>query len=86
MPSSPSLAGRALVAVALMIGFYLLAIGLAAGLLYIPYLEVKYARRLDARVALFCVVGAGAILWSLIPRPDRFVAPEIGRASCRERV
>jgi len=75
MPSSPSLMGRALVAVALMIGFYLLAIGLAAGLLYIPYAEVKYARRLDARIALFCAIGAGAILWSLIPRRDKFVAP-----------
>lgn len=75
MPSSPSLAGRALIAVGLMIGFYVLALALAGGLLFIPYAEVVYAGRLHVKIALFCVVGAGVILWSIVPRPDKFVPP-----------
>jgi heat shock protein HtpX len=72
---SPSLAGRALLALALMIGFYVLAVAIALGLLYVPDAEVVYVNRLDLKIALFCVVGAGVILWSIIPRPDRFSAP-----------
>lgn len=73
--AAPSLAGRAALAVLLFVGFYVLALGIAGGLLYIPYAEWVYAHRFTARLALFCVLGAGIILWSLVPRPDRFVAP-----------
>jgi Zn-dependent protease with chaperone function len=52
-----------------------LALGLAAGLLYIPYAEVMYTERITARLDLFCIVGAGIILWNIFPRPDRFTAP-----------
>ena len=72
---SPSLAARALLALGLMIGFYVLAVAIALGLLYLPYAEVVYAHRFHFKLALFCVVGAGIILWSIIPRPDRFAAP-----------
>ncbi len=75
MASSPSLALRAAVAVALMIGFYALAITVAGLLLYLPYLELTYARRIHLKLVVFCVVGAGLILWSILPRRDRFVAP-----------
>jgi Zn-dependent protease with chaperone function len=75
MNRQPSLAGRALLAIGLMIGFYLLAVGIAGGLLAIPYLEMVSVHRLHIKLALFCVVGAGVILWSILPRPDRFPPP-----------
>ena len=75
MQSSQSLAGRALLAVGLMIGFYLMAIAIAAALLYVPYATWVLADRIDGRVTLFCLGGAGLILWSIVPRPDRFEAP-----------
>jgi Zn-dependent protease with chaperone function len=31
--------------------------------------------RVDGRIALFCVIGAGTILWALVPRIDTFEAP-----------
>jgi heat shock protein HtpX len=61
--------------VALMIGFYVLAVATATGLLWIPYAEWTYLHRIDLRLALFCVVGAVAILVSIVPRIDRFEAP-----------
>lgn len=75
MTSSPSLAGRALLAVVLMIGFYILAVAIAIGLIYIPYAEMTYANRLHLKLALFCVLGALAILWSVLPRFDKFEPP-----------
>lgn len=75
MNSTPSLAGRALLAVLLMIGFYILAVAIACGLLYIPYAEMVYAHRLHLKLAVICLLGALAILWSVIPRIDKFAAP-----------
>lgn len=75
MISRPSLQGRAALAVALLIGFYLLAIGIAVGLLYIPYAEWVYATRVTARILIFCVGGAIAILRGILPRRDRFDPP-----------
>jgi Zn-dependent protease with chaperone function len=75
MSSSPSLAGRAALAVGLMIGFYVLALSMAALLLWLPYAEWTYAHRIHPRLALFCLIGAGAILLSIVPRIDRFEAP-----------
>jgi heat shock protein HtpX len=75
MPSSPSLAGRAVLAVGLMLGFYILAVGIAGALLYIPYAEWTYAGHLHLKLALFCILGAGIILWSILPRLDRFIPP-----------
>jgi len=69
------LARRAVLALALMVGFYVLGIAIAAGLLWIPYAEATYANRIDPRIALACVVAAGTILWALVPRPDKFEAP-----------
>ncbi len=75
MKSSPSVAGRALLAVVLMVGFYLLALAIAGGLLWIPYAEIVYANRLHLKLALACVLGALAIVWSVLPRIDRFTPP-----------
>jgi Zn-dependent protease with chaperone function len=70
-----SLAGRAVLAIVLLFGFYALALLIAAGLLFLPYAEMRWANRLHLQLAFFCVVGAGIVLWSALPRPDRFEAP-----------
>jgi heat shock protein HtpX len=67
--------GRVLLAILLMIGFYLLALAIAGGLLAIPYVMVVQLGRFNLKLALICIIGAGTILWSVIPRPDRFEAP-----------
>lgn len=73
--STSSLMARSLVAIALMIGFYLLAVGVALGLLWIPYAEWMYTDGVHVKIALVCVVSAAVILWSIVPRIDRFEAP-----------
>ena len=75
MNSSPSLAGRAILAVALMVGFYILALAIAIGLLYIPYAEMTYAHRVHLKLAAACIIGALVILWSVLPRFDKFESP-----------
>jgi hypothetical protein len=37
MPAAPSITGRAALAAVLMFGFYILALGIAGVLIYIPY-------------------------------------------------
>jgi heat shock protein HtpX len=73
-PPSTSLAKRALTAVALSVGFYLLAGTIAGVLLYIPYVEAKSADGRQPQL-LILWLAAGAIIWSIIPRADRFEAP-----------
>ena len=73
--SQQSLASRAVAAVALMIGFYLLAFTIIAGLLFIPYVEWRWADRIHVKIALACIGSAAVILWSILPRIDRFQAP-----------
>lgn len=74
-PRSPSLGLRALLALGLMVGFYGLAPGMAIVLIWLPYAEVTYAHRIHPKLALICLVGAAIILWSILPRRDRFRAP-----------
>ena len=69
------LAARVAAALGLMISFYALALGIAAGLLYLAYLDIFVAERVHGKVVLFCLVGAGSVLWAIVPRPDRFEAP-----------
>ncbi len=66
--------GRVTLALLLTIGFYGLALGISAGLLLIAWLLWINGHHVN-RVTAFCVIGAGAILWSIIPRPERFHAP-----------
>jgi len=75
MDNSQSLARRAAFAVLLTLGFYLLALAMTALLLYIPYAEWTYGGRLHIKLLLFCVIGAGVIAWSIVPRFDRFTPP-----------
>jgi len=79
--SHPSLAGRAVLAVVLLIGFYVFALAIVGGLLYLPYAEVRYLHRID-RLTIGAVIGAGAILWGILPRIDRFQppGPELSRS------
>ncbi|NOY28330.1 MAG: M48 family metalloprotease [Oligoflexia bacterium] len=72
---TPSLTSRALLAVALFLGFYLLALAMAGTLLALPLAEVEFAGRLHIKLAILCVVAALLILWSILPRFDRFEAP-----------
>ena len=72
----PSLMWRAFLALVLMVGFYVLAVAVAGVLLYLPYAELRYAQRVfNIKLTLGCIVGACAILWSILPRVDRFRAP-----------
>ena len=75
MNSAKSLRTRAVMALLLMVGFYVFSLAIAFGLLAIPYAEYVYLDRLDGRIAIFCVIGAGTILWALVPRIDTFEAP-----------
>lgn len=74
-PRSPSVGLRAVLALGLMIGFYALALGLAGALVWLPYAEVTYTHRIHPKLALMCLLGAAIILWSIMPRRDRFEAP-----------
>src|SRR5690242_16882568 len=69
------LAWRAIVALALMAGFYLLALSLAAALLWLPWGLWRYLAVVNLHVWFFCVVGGVGLLWSLVPRVDHFTAP-----------
>lgn len=65
--SSPSLAGRALAMLVLFVGFYLLALAVAAVLIAAPVLELVLVNRLHPQLLLASVAGLG-ILWALVPR------------------
>jgi heat shock protein HtpX len=75
MPSRPSFAARAVLAIVLMIGFYLLALAIAGGLLFLAYADIAYTKRPSGKLIIGCVIGAGIILWSILPRIDRFEVP-----------
>jgi Zn-dependent protease with chaperone function len=51
------------------------SLAIAAGLLWIPYAEYVYVDRVHPKLALGCIVAAGIILWSIIPRRDHFDEP-----------
>ena len=69
------LAGRAALAVVLMVSFYILALGVAAGLLWVAYFDIARARHPAFRLIAFCVAGAGSVLWAIVPRRDHFDPP-----------
>jgi len=75
MESSRSLQHRAVLALLLMVGFYVFALAIAGALLWVPYAEVTYMERVNGRLTLFCLIGGLTILWSIVPRIDKFEAP-----------
>jgi Zn-dependent protease with chaperone function len=69
--------GRAVIALSLLVGFYTLALGIAIALLWVPYAEFVYAHHITPKLAVLCIVGGAAILWSVLPRPDKFEPPGV---------
>ena len=67
--------GRAVLAVLLTIGFYLLAVGLIIALLGVPFIEITVLHRISLRISLFCLAGAALIAYSLTPTFEHFRAP-----------
>ncbi|CAG0951056.1 hypothetical protein ANRL3_00239 [Anaerolineae bacterium] len=70
-----SLAGRALLAVLLTIGFYGMAIAIAALLLWVIYAEFFIWHRVQWQFTAFCAGGAIVIIWAILPRWDSFTPP-----------
>ncbi len=66
-----SFVGRALLSVVLLVGFYVLSLGIAGLLLYLPYAEYVYAERVHIKLALGCVLVSGGIIKGcvFVPRP-----------------
>ena len=58
-----------------MAGFYVLAVGTAAVLVSVAYGIAVFKSALAWKVALVCIAAAATILWSIVPRVDRFVPP-----------
>lgn len=75
MKQTAWLVQRAALAIVLMVSFYVLALGIAGALLWIPYEAYANDVRLPIKLALVCVVLAGTIIWAVLPRIDRFVPP-----------
>jgi heat shock protein HtpX len=69
------LAARAVVALLLLVGFYAMALSIAAALIYVVYAMVVLGHRVYIKLVFLMVAGAGAILWGILPRPDRFESP-----------
>src|SRR5712664_967028 len=65
-----SLRQRAVLAIALTVGFYVLALGLIAVMVW-----VVFQPHVPGRLVGFCLLGAGVIAVSIIPWPRRFVPP-----------
>jgi len=69
------LAQRAVLAIVLMVSFYVLAAAVVLGLLWIPYAEWVYLHRVHPRLAIGCIVSALALVVAVFPRRDKFDAP-----------
>lgn len=68
----------ALLAIAMVIASYVFVIILAAGCVYLPYWIIENAEHLPGQIFLLLLGGiviAGAMLWSLVPRRDKFEPP-----------
>lgn len=66
---------RVLLAVALTVGFYGLAVVIVAILVATPIATVVFLHGLPVRVLFYCAIGAGVVIWSALPRRERFVPP-----------
>jgi len=66
---------RLLAAVALTAGFYGLAGIIVAILVAIPVATVVFLHGLPVRLLFYCAIGAGVVVWSVMPRRERFVPP-----------
>jgi heat shock protein HtpX len=66
---------RASIALALMAGFYVLALATGVGLFAIAWIALLAKSAATIKLAFFSAVAGGTVLWSLRPRFDRFEAP-----------
>jgi Zn-dependent protease with chaperone function len=72
----PSMTGRAIEAIALLVGFYVLAIVIALFLIATPILEIVYLDRIHFYLLAVAFGGLG-LLWALVPRREPWVEPGI---------
>jgi Zn-dependent protease with chaperone function len=73
---SPSpLRFRSWIALGLVFGYYALSIAVAAGLLFLTYLALTQLDTINIKAVIFCPIAAGTILWSILPRFERFEPP-----------
>jgi hypothetical protein len=70
-----SIAVRAALAAAVMIGFYVLAIVVVAYLFLMPGLQAYFLGRVLVQLALASIISGLLILWSILRRIDRFDPP-----------
>lgn len=80
MPRSKSLAVWAIFALAVVVLSYVLTLALAAAAFSVPLLVILSTGVTGYLAALFVLFGAltgASLLWSLVPRRDRFTAPGI---------
>jgi Zn-dependent protease with chaperone function len=78
LPPRRSLALWARLSLSMVLGSYLLILLTAAACVYLPYLGLRQpgtAGLQSVVLFLFGVVMAGTMLWSLLPRRDKFLAP-----------
>lgn len=78
LPRRRSLVIWALLAIAMVIASHLMILLIAALCVYLPYLAIISLDSPQVQVVLLLVCGiamAGTMLWSLIPKPDKFDAP-----------
>jgi Zn-dependent protease with chaperone function len=66
---------RAVIAFTLLIGFYAVALSVGLGLLGGAWLIVTQSPRIPIKLVLLMVFAGGVVLWSLIPRFSKWVAP-----------
>lgn len=76
MRKEPSLAGRAVLAIVLMVGFYVLAIGICVALGLLVW-EDAQARHVHPKLWLIAIVTIGIVLWSIWPRAAKFPDPGV---------
>jgi heat shock protein HtpX len=79
MPGRRSMLGRVVVAIALTVGFYLLVLALAVGLVALPCLEWLKLHSIHANLLFPCLLAASATVVAALPRriPTRSPGPRL---------
>lgn len=78
LPPRRSIAVWAVLATVLIVGFYTLTLALATACVYFPYLFLTLQNGGSLQLVLLFVCGlvmAGTMLWSLVPRREKFTPP-----------
>src|SRR5688500_8335419 len=70
-----SLTVRAVVALSMLVGFSGIAVAVGGGLVALPFVVFAATGSLILKLAIVCVIAGGTILWSLVPRFQRWVPP-----------